>query len=219
MKYNFIAIEGNIGSGKTSLAKKLAKDFEANLILESFADNPFLPKFYKNPKKHAFSLELFFLAERHYQMKQKEQELFNPITISDYTFMKSKLFAKYNLEDAEQVLFNRLFDIMYPSILQPNLLVYLYANIERLQKNIKKRGRDFERNISNQYLQNIQNHYLDYLHKQKTIPVLIIDVSTVDFLEQEESYNQIISALENHYEKKVTYLDFNNPSNLKEGLG
>ena len=155
MKYKHIVIEGNIGSGKTTLATMLADDFKTRLVLEKFAENPFLPKFYESPEKHAFPLELFFLAERYHQLKKlQEQDLFQPQMISDYFFIKSKLFAQNNLQNDEMQLFNRLFDIMCSHLSKPDLLVYLYADIIRLQKNIKKRGRDFEQNISDDYLQN-----------------------------------------------------------------
>lgn len=200
MLYNFIAIEGNIGSGKTTLATKLSKDFKARLLLEQFADNPFLPKFYKSPQENAFPLELFFMAERYHQLKDhKEQDLFQPLTISDYFFMKSKLFAQNNLELDEQQLFNRLFGIMSSSLSAPNLLIYLYADISRLQQNIKKRGRVFEQDISDYYLQNIQNRYLDYLRKQNSFPVLLLDVSLVDFKKEKIVYEKIKKLIDREY--------------------
>jgi deoxyadenosine/deoxycytidine kinase len=192
MYYKFVAIEGNIGSGKTTLATKLAQDYKARLLLEQFADNPFLPKFYKSPKNNAFPLELFFMAERYHQLKNlTEQDLFQPLTIADYFFMKSKLFAQNNLHADEQQLFNRLFEIMLSSLSPPDLLIYLYADISHLQQNIKKRGRPFEQEISDDYLQNIQNKYLDYLRKQKSFPVLILDVSLVDFKTEKTVYKKI----------------------------
>lgn len=192
MYYKFVAIEGNIGSGKTTLATKLAKDYKARLLLEHFADNPFLPKFYKSPENNAFPLELFFMAERYHQLKNlTEQDLFQPLTIADYFFMKSKLFAQNNLHADEQQLFNRLFEIMLSSLSPPDLLIYLYADISHLQQNIKKRGRPFEQEISDDYLQNIQNKYLDYLRKQKSFPVLILDVSLVDFKTEKIVYEKI----------------------------
>ena len=200
MFYNFIAIEGNIGSGKTTLVRKLAQDFQAHLLLEQFADNPFLPKFYKFPEQNAFPLELFFMAERYHQLKnQKEQDLFQPLTISDYFFMKSKLFAQNNLQSDEQQLFNRLFEIMLSSLSVPDLLIYLYADISRLQQNIKKRGRFFEQDISDVYLQNIQNRYLDYLRKQNSFPVLILDVSHVDFKTEQIVYEKIKKLIDCKY--------------------
>ena len=192
MYYKFVAIEGNIGSGKTTLATKLAQDYKARLLLEQFADNPFLPKFYKSPENNAFPLELFFMAERYHQLKNlTEQDLFQPLTIADYFFMKSKLFAQNNLHADEQQLFNRLFEIMLSSLSPPDLLIYLYADISHLQQNIKKRGRPFEQEISDDYLQNIQNKYLDYLRKQKSFPVLILDVSLVGFKTEKTVYEKI----------------------------
>jgi deoxyadenosine/deoxycytidine kinase len=192
MYYKFVAIEGNIGSGKTTLATKLAQDYKARLLLEQFADNPFLPKFYKSPENNAFPLELFFMAERYHQLKNlTEQDLFQPLTIADYFFMKSKLFAQNNLHADEQQLFNRLFEIMISCLSPPDLLIYLYADISHLQQNIKKRGRPFEQEISDDYLQNIQNKYLDYLRKQKSFPVLILDVSLVDFKTEKTVYEKI----------------------------
>lgn len=201
MKHKFIVVEGNIGAGKTTLASMLAQEFNAKLILEKFEENPFLPKFYKDPEKHAFPLELFFMAERYHQLKkQKEQDLFQPITIADYFFVKSKLFAQNNLQKDEEQLFNNLFEIMLSSLPKPNLLIYLFADVERLQKNIKERGRDFEQNIEDSYLENIQNRYLDYLKKQTHFPVLLLDVSKVDFKNNKEVYLKIKNLLCKDYE-------------------
>ena len=202
MQYKHIAIEGNIGSGKTTLATMLAADCKVRLTLEAFADNPFLPKFYEAPDKHAFPLELFFMAERYHQLKNlKEQDLFQPQMISDYFFVKSKLFAQTNLQYDEAQLFNRLFDVMFSSLSNPDLLVYLYADVVRLQQNIKKRGRDFEQNISNEYLQNIQYKYLDYLRKQDNFPVLVLDITEVDFVSERNVYKSIKDYIMLSYEK------------------
>ena len=200
MHYKFVVIEGNIGVGKTSLATMLAKDYNARLVLENFKENPFLPKFYKDPEKHAFPLELFFMAERDHQLKkQKEQDLFQPLSIADYFFAKSKLFAQNNLQKDEQQLFNSLFNIMFSSLPKPDLLVYLYADVSRLQLNIKKRGRIFEQKITNEYLQNIQDRYLDYLRKQTYFPALLLDISNVDFKEDEKVYKTISVLLDKTY--------------------
>ena len=208
MQYKFLVVEGNIGAGKTSLASMLAKEYKARLILERFEENPFLPKFYKDPGKKALPLELFFLAQRYHQLKnQKEQDLFFPITISDYFFVKSKLFAQNNLQNDEQKLFNNLFEIMFSSLQKPDLLVYLYSNVDRLQNNIKKRGRDFELEITDEYLQNIQNKYLDYLRKQNNYPVLLLDISKVDFKEDEKVYSRIKKLLKKTYEVGVHQFD------------
>ena len=201
MRYNYIAIEGNIGSGKTSLAKKLSSDIGASLILEKFEDNPFLPKFYEDSQKNAFPLELFFLAERYHQIKENNQDLFGSCILSDYFFIKSKFFANNNLKDDELQLFNRLFDIMVSSLPKPDFVIYLYASVSRLKENIKKRGRVFEQAIKDEYLQNIQSRYLDFFRKQRDFPVLVVDVSYVDFLLDEQSYLNI---------KKELYIDRQN---------
>ena len=199
MKFNFIVIEGNIGSGKTSLSKKIANNFNGKLILEEFADNPFLPKFYKEAERNAFPLELSFMAERFQQLsgEKSKADLFTEFRISDYSFFKSTLFAQNNLKEDELNLFNQLYHIMFSSVRKPDLLVYLHSKVGRLQENIKKRGRDYEQNIKNEYLKNIEDKYFDYLKKQNDFPVLILDVSEVDFIEDEKIYQQIISEIQN----------------------
>ncbi len=204
MQYKYIAVEGNIGSGKTTLATMLSEDYNTRLILESFAENPFLPKFYESPERHAFTLELFFMAERYHQLKNlKVQDLFQPQIISDFFFIKSKLFAKNNLQHDELMLFNSLFDIMFSSLSKPDLLLYLYADIDRLQQNIKKRGRDFEQNISDVYLQNIQEKYLDYLRKQDDFAVLVLDITEVDFIADKQVYEYIKNLVTLPYDKGI----------------
>lgn len=154
MKYNFITIEGNIGAGKTTLSRLLSRHYNARLILEEFAENPFLPKFYESPEQYAFPLELFFMAERYKQLKDLLQtnDLFQQLTISDYLFTKCLLFAKVNLPEEEFRLYQKLFDIINPQIVQPQLLIYLHTPVEKLQKNIKKRNRSYEQNIPDDYL-------------------------------------------------------------------
>jgi len=201
--FSFINIEGNIGSGKSSLSKKIATDFDANLILEEFENNPFLPKFYEDPEKNAFPLELSFMAERFQQLigKGSNLNLFSKIKIADYSFFKSKLFAQNNLKEDEYNLFNKLYNIMFSSIKHPELLIYLHSNIERLQKNIQLRGREYEQNIDNEYLKNIEQKYFDYLKKQDNFPVLIIDVSNIDFVKDKKHYQKIISEIQ-HFDLK-----------------
>lgn len=207
MNYPFITIEGNIGSGKTTLASMLAKHFDAKLILEEFADNPFLPKFYEHPEKNAFPLELFFLAERYKQLKtlMPSKDLFGQITISDYLFTKSLLFARINLSDDEYRLYQRLFEIIHPQLIQPDLLIYLHAPVRKLQENIRKRNRSYEQNISDQYLARLQDTYIQYI-KQHPIRSLIIDVSGADFEHQPGLFKQILEALEQDYEPGQHYM-------------
>ncbi|MEE2700283.1 MAG: deoxynucleoside kinase [Bacteroidota bacterium] len=200
MQYKFICIEGNIGAGKTSLAQKIASDYNARLVLEEFANNPFLPKFYKEPTKYAFPLELFFMAERYKQIKAlNEQDLFADFIVSDYFFVKSRLFAQNNLLADELQLFYRLFDIMLSSLPKPEILIYLHADVNVLQNNIRRRARTFEQDITDHYLLNIQEKYLDYFRKQDDFPVLIIDVTNADFVQNKSEYQKIIFALKKQY--------------------
>ena len=200
MQYEFITIEGNIGAGKTTLAALLSKHYNAKLVLEAFADNPFLPKFYESPAQFAFPLELFFMAERYKQLQEMlvQKNMFQQLTISDYLFTKSLLFAKVTLSEDEFKLYQRLFDIVQQNLIHPQLLIYLHAPVKKLQENIKKRQRDYEQNIPDEYLQNIQDTYLQYI-KQLNLPVLLVDASNADFLSNEKHLNIIISALENKY--------------------
>ena len=200
MNYRFVTIEGNIGAGKTTLAHLLAKKLNARLILEEFADNPFLAKFYENPAQYAFPVELFFMAERYKQQKDlvNQQDLFQSITISDYLFTKCLLFAKVTLPDDEFRLYQRLFEIIHQQLIQPDLLIYLHSPVHKLQENIRKRNRPYEQNIPNDYLYNIQETYTHYI-KQHNIKTLFIDVSQADFLGNEKHLNAVLDAPEKEY--------------------
>lgn len=197
MNYHFITIEGNIGAGKTTLAYLLSRHFNARLVLEEFADNPFLPKFYENPGQFAFPLELFFMAERFKQLKDlvQQKDLFKTVTISDYLFTKCLLFAKVNLPEDEFRLYQRLFEIIHQQLLQPELLIYLHSPVHKLQENIKKRKRIYEQNIPDEYLFNIQETYTNYI-RQHNIKTLFIDASNSDFLGNEKHLQVVIDALE-----------------------
>lgn len=207
MNYNFITIEGNIGAGKTTLANLLSEKLNARLILEEFADNPFLPKFYQNPEQHAFPLELFFLAERYKQLKDllTTRDIFQKITISDYLFTKCLLFAKVNLQSEEFRLYQKLFDIINPQIIQPDLLIYLHSPVSKLQQNIKKRNRSFEQGISDDYLFSIQENYIQYI-KQHNIKTVFVDVTNADFINNESHLKAILDILENNYENGQHYI-------------
>lgn len=207
MKYNFITIEGNIGAGKTTLSHLLAKHYDARLVLEQFADNPFLPKFYENPQQFAFPLELFFMAERFKQLKEliQQKDLFQTTTITDYLFTKCLLFAKVNLSEDEFRLYQRLFDIMYQQLLQPEILIYLHAPVNKLQQNIRKRARSYEQNIPDDYLFSIQETYTHYI-KQHNIKTLFVDASNADFLHNEKHLQVILDALDKEYPEGQHYL-------------
>ena len=200
MKYKFITIEGNIGAGKTTLANLLSNKLNARLVLEEFADNPFLAKFYENPVQYAFSVELFFMAERFKQLKDLlgQQDLFQTTTVSDYLFTKCLLFAKVNLPDDEFRLFQRLFEMMQPQLIQPDILIYLHSPVNKLQENIKKRNRSYELNIKDDYLFNIQETYTGYI-KQHHLKTLFVDASNADFVNNEEHLSTILNALEKDY--------------------
>jgi deoxyadenosine/deoxycytidine kinase len=207
MKYNYVTIEGNIGAGKTTLAHLLSKHFNARLILEEFADNPFLPKFYENPQQYAFPLELFFMAERYKQLKDllQTKDLFQSVTISDYLFTKCLLFAKVNLPNEEFRLYQKLFDIMNPQVVQPDILIYLHTPVNKLQANIKKRNRSYEQAIPNDYLFSLQETYTQYI-KQHNIKTLFVDASNADFLDNEKHLKTIIDALDKEYEDGQHYV-------------
>jgi deoxyguanosine kinase len=207
MNYHFITIEGNIGAGKTTLAHMLSKHFNARLILEQFADNPFLPKFYENPSQYAFPLELFFMAERYKQLKDllQQKDMFQNLTISDYLFTKCLLFAKVNLSEDEFRLYQRLFEIIHQQLIQPDLLIYLHAPVNKLQANIRKRNRSYEQKIPDEYLFSIQETYTNYI-KQHNIKTLFIDASNADFLGNEKHLQTIIEALEHDYEGGQHYI-------------
>src|SRR5688572_12753350 len=201
MNYSFITIEGNIGAGKTTLAHLLSKHYNARLILEEFADNPFLPKFYENPGQYAFPLELFFMAERFKQQKEflQQKDMFQTLTVSDYLFTKCLLFAKVTLPEDEFRLYQRLFEIINQQLIQPEILIYLHAPVNKLQANIKKRNRSYEQNIPDDYLFNIQETYTHYI-KQHNIKTLFIDATNADFVHNEKHLKVITDALENDYE-------------------
>ena len=195
--YNYIAIEGNIGAGKTSLANKIAHDFNAKLILERFADNPFLPKFYEEPERYAFTLEMSFLADRYQQISDdlSQLDLFKDFMVSDYDVYKSLIFSKITLPEDEFRLYRKLFYQVYKNIAKPDLYIYLYQNTERLQKNIKKRGRDYEKDIKDDYLEKINAGYLEFLKSQPDMNVKVIDISDKDFVKYREDYLWLLSQV------------------------
>ena len=207
MNYHFITIEGNIGAGKTTLAHLLARHYNARLVLEEFADNPFLPKFYESPQLYAFPLELFFMAERYKQLKEliQQKDLFQNITVSDYLFTKCLLFAKVNLPEDEFRLYQRLFEIIHQQLVQPDILIYLHAPVAKLQANIRKRNRAYEQHIADEYLFTLQETYTHYI-KQHNIKSLFVDASNADFLGNEKHLKVITDALEKDYDNGQYYL-------------
>ena len=206
MNYHFITIEGNIGAGKTTLAHLLSKHYNARLVLEQFADNPFLTKFYESPQQYAFPLELFFMAERYKQLKEliHTKDLFHNVTISDYLYIKCLLFAKVNLPEAEFRLYQKLFEIINQQLVQPDILIYLHVPIHGLQSNIKKRNRPYEQAIPDEYLYKLQETYINYI-KQHNIKTLFIDAGNADFLGNEKHLQVIVNALEQDFDDGQHY--------------
>jgi deoxyguanosine kinase len=208
MNQQYIAIEGNIGAGKTTLATMLAKHWNANLLLEEFADNPFLTKFYENPERHAFPVELYFLADRYHQLRARlaSPDLFHQLTVADYFIGKSLIFSRSNLADDEYQLFSTLFQIMFSSLPKPDLLVYLYMDVDKLLNNIKKRGRPYEQDIGAEYLDRVQKGYLHFLRQQRGITAIILDTNELDFVGDATDFNRVLGLFNRHYEVGVHML-------------
>lgn len=202
-EYKYIAIEGTIGAGKTSLAKMISEEFSAKLILEEFEDNSFLPKFYNDPERYAFPLEMSFLADRFYQLKKNSSnvDIFAPFTIADYYIIKSMVFARKTLKEDEFKLYQKLFEIVKQSIIKPDLIVYLWNSVENLQLNIKKRGRDYERNISDEYLSDIQESYFEFIKQQKDSRILVLNTEGLDFVKNISDYEWLKSVIFKEYSK------------------
>jgi deoxyadenosine/deoxycytidine kinase len=198
--YNYIVIEGNIGAGKTTLAKMLSGRYDAKLVLERYYDNPFLPKFYSSPDKYSFHLELSFLAERYVQLNKElnDMDLFQPLTISDYYFMKSLIFSRATLTEDEFKLYRQIFDIINTNIVKPDLYVYLHLNLDNLMRNIKNRGRYFEQNIQKEYLVKIQEGYMDFFRHQKDLTIVMIDINDIDFVHKTSDFDKLTELIFSH---------------------
>jgi deoxyguanosine kinase len=203
--YPYIVVEGNIGSGKTTLVQKLSAYLNARAFYEEFSDNPFLPKFYSDPEKHAFPLELSFLAERYHQLKNElnSRDLFHKSIISDYYLSKSLIFAEINLPEDEFNLYNSLFSIIHQKLPKPSLYIYLYSDVDRLQINIKARGRAYEMEIEDSYLAQIQESYLLFINQQTDFPVLLLNTTKIDFVNSVSDFESIVSCLNKEYSKGV----------------
>jgi len=199
--YQYICIEGNIGTGKTSLCEKIAREFSCQLVLEEFADNPFLKYFYEDPDRYAFTVELFFMTERHKQLQHDlhNRSLFTEFMVADYFFWKTVLFASKTLNEQEYRLFLRLFHILNNSFPNPDLLVYLHRSPEKLLKQIQTRGRQYEQSITTDYLQKIQDSYFEFFRNQLAYPILILEVEDLDFINAQEHYNEILRLLRRTY--------------------
>jgi 2-amino-4-hydroxy-6-hydroxymethyldihydropteridine diphosphokinase len=204
--HHFIAIEGNIGSGKTSLTQKIAEDFNGKQVLERFADNPFLPLFYEDKERYSFPLEMSFLADRYQQLSDDvaQQDLFSDFTVADYYVIKSLIFSKITLDNQEYMLYKRLFHMMYKELVKPDLYLYLYQTEDRLLANIKKRGRDYEQKIEAAYLSQIQQGYADFIRTQSDLEVKVIDVSDLDFVNNHSDYLTILEKISGQFPREVS---------------
>ena len=210
---NFVVIEGNIGAGKTSLSQKISDDFNAKLVLEQFAENPFLPKFYEDQEKYGFQLETSFLIDRYDQLKKQLQtkDIFSDFIISDYFFSKSLIFAKHTLKSDEFNLYRKIFNLIYTSIPKPDLYVYLHLPIEKLLENIKNRGRDYEKHISYEYLEKVQNAYFSYFKEQRDFRFLVLNTENIDFVSRKEDYDKLVEVIfEKEYKKGTTIITIDN---------
>lgn len=203
--HRFIAIEGNIGAGKTTLCKMLQQDYSCELILEQFTDNPFLPYFYENPERYAFPVELFFMTERHKQLQDalSKPSLFPALTIADYFFMKTLLFAKNNLNEEEYRLFQRLFYTLNATFPKPDLLVYLHRSVDDLLSNIRQRGRNYEKHIKPEYLMALQEAYFSYFKTEQNLPILIVEVTGHDFFTDRSVYQKLTALMKRTYPKGI----------------
>ena len=203
----FVVVEGNIGAGKTTLVKKAAGLYDARVILEAFEDNPFLPKFYEDRERYAFPVELSFLAARYRQLKKdiQHKDLFHQLTIADYHFLKSLIFARETLPDDEYKLYRQLFDIIYEMVPVPDLYIYLHRPVDVLLDFIAKRGRDYERFIDAGYLKKIQDGYFRFFKEHPELSIVIVDVGDLDFIADENIFENLLRIMNSDYSKGLTY--------------
>jgi deoxyguanosine kinase len=211
MKYKHVAIEGNIGSGKTTVSKMLAERMEARLILEQFADNPFLPTFYEDREKWAFPLEMSFLAERYTQTHDQlpTPDLFGTAVISDYMIWKSLVFARINLKPMEFDLYQRFFDLMFSAFPRPELVVYMNRDLSDLQRQIAMRGRAYEQGMDSDYLRNVEQSYMEFFAQLVHTPVIILNVTGVDFTSQPLALEQLESLIDSPHKPGVSIRELN----------
>ncbi len=207
--YEYVVIEGNIGSGKTTLSKLLAEKWNSRLMLEEFKDNPFLPKFYENPKQHGFALELSFLAERYHQKRDElnRTDLFKPGIVCDYSFAKSLVFAKINLDPDEFELYQNLFQIIHGRLPKPDVLLFLYCSPEKSLQQIKKRGRSYEQEISIDYLTSINKGYMDFFKQQKDTKIVVLNTNELDFVKSNDDLQRIMGVLKREHQKGIQIIE------------
>lgn len=215
-KNGFTIIEGNIGAGKTTLCQMLAQDYNHRLILEQFSDNPFLPLFYEDPERHAFTVELFFMTERHKQLQNElaQHNLFGAGILADYFYLKTLLFARNNLSGEEYRLFQRLFHTLHAPFPKPDLLLYLHRPVPQLLQNIAKRGRAFEADITPAYLERLQKTYFEFFRSERTFPIVVLNLEDADFTRDKSVYADIVRLIQHDFPPGTTYLDLKEVSQM-----
>ena len=205
----YVAIEGTIGVGKTSLANLLSEKLSAKLVLETFEDNPFLSDFYEDPERHAFQTQLWFLLQRYQQQQDLRQvDMFQNLVITDYMFVKDRLFASLNLSEREMSLYDTVANMMERNVIHPDLVIFLQADTETLMKNIAKRGRDFEKNISDDYIDALNQVYNEYFFRYQDTPLVIINTNNIDFVNNHQDLEEMI----NYIRQPVAGTKFFNPT-------
>ena len=207
-KLFYIAVEGPIGVGKTSLANLISKELGARLVLEQFEENPFLPEFYKDPERYSFQTQLFFLLQRYRQQQElKQVDMFQNLLITDYLFVKDRLFASLNLNEKEMLLYDTVANLLEKNIIRPDLVIYLQADTDTLMNNIARRGREMEEDISKDYIDALGQVYTEYFFRYQDSPLVIINTSNIDFVHNENDLKEII----NFIRKPVSGTKFFNP--------
>jgi deoxyadenosine/deoxycytidine kinase len=209
IELRYIAIEGVIGAGKSSLAQKLSTKLGSSLIMEQFEENPFLEKFYDDRDRYAFQTQMFFLINRYKQQQQlNQQELFSKYVVSDYIFEKDKIFAYLNLSGEELKLYESIFPLLERDIPKPDLVIFLQSSTDRLMNNIKLRGRKFERNLTRAYLAELSEAYNNFFFKYNNTPLLIVNTSDIDFINREEDFNELYEQI---FREDRGFIEYFNP--------
>ncbi len=192
----YVAIEGTIGVGKTSLAKLISERLGAKLVLEEFQDNPFLSDFYEDPERHAFQTQLWFLLQRFQQQQDLRQiDMFQNLVLTDYMFVKDRLFASLNLNEKEMSLYDTVANMMERNVIGPDLVIFLQADTETLMRNISRRGRDFEKNMSEDYIDALNQVYNEYFFRYQDTPLVIINTNNIDFVNNKADLDEVINYI------------------------
>lgn len=195
-RYRYVVVEGPIGAGKTSLTRKLAEHLGADTLLENAGDNPFLPRFYQEPKRYALPTQLHFLFDRARQLRDLAQgDLFHAGTVSDFLIDKDMLFARLNLDDDEFELYQKVYADLAPQAPTPDLVIYLQASVDTLQERVRRRGIEFEQGMDADYLQRLANSYSEFFHRYEAAPLLIVNTSNLNFAQSETDFELLLERM------------------------